>query len=57
MYLPNGTWGAVSNGRDDDSLKKPTYRGGAWLFGYDAPLDVLPCFERVADESSEASSR
>ena len=57
VYLTKGTWVAVSNGRDDDSLKKKTYRGGAWLFGYDAPLDVLPCFERVADESSEASSR
>ena len=36
------------------SLVLTTVLGNAF---FDAPLDVLPCFERVADESSEASSR
>ena len=43
---------------EDDGEKnaeRKTHRGGAWLFGYDAPLHKLPCFVRVDDDARDAS--
>ena len=47
-----GSWVDISDDPDkklgDAAMK--VHRGGAWLFGYDAPLAKLPCFLRVDDE-------
>ena len=52
VYLTKGSWVDISDDPDkklgDAAMK--VHRGGAWLFGYDAPLAKLPCFLRVDDE-------
>ncbi|KAH9515574.1 hypothetical protein Btru_011429 [Bulinus truncatus] len=40
IYLPNGVW------RDEQTGS--LIRGAIWLYGYHAPLDVLPYFTRTA---------
>jgi alpha-glucosidase (family GH31 glycosyl hydrolase) len=54
VYLTKGSWVDIS-AEDDDGAERKTYRGGAWLFGYDAPLHKLPCFVRVDDDARDAS--
>ena len=52
VYLTKGSWVDISDDPDkklgDAAMK--VHRGGAWLFGYVAPLAKLPCFLRVDDE-------
>lgn len=46
VYLTRGRW------RD---LMDPTlvFEGGQWLRGLDAPLNKLPCFQRMIDVEAE----
>lgn len=39
IYLPAGRWRSYWNHRE-------VHEGGKWLYGYPAPLDMLPLFER-----------
>ena len=41
VYLTRGRW-------RDAAHPATVYEGGCWLRGYEAPLDVLPVFNRVA---------
>ena len=52
VYLTKGSWVDISDDPDAElgGAARKVHRGGAWLFGYDAPLAKLPCFLRVDDE-------
>ncbi|XP_037945974.1 myogenesis-regulating glycosidase [Teleopsis dalmanni] len=39
IYLPEGQW--------QDGNTKQVYKGPIWIMNYDAPLNILPYFERV----------
>ena len=56
VYLTKGSWVDISAEDDGEkNAERKTHRGGAWLFGYDAPLHKLPCFVRVDDDARDAS--